>query len=317
MAEASLENEPFTPIRKTVLTTNRVGLVRSIQAVTNDLRIKSSRRPIPQLGKLRDGGSLRPLTPEEQRIIGEGFRKNYASIELELMIRVALETGARQQTVCTLSIGCIKRAFEELEASPSMDNVVINAGQRYKADTKGGRLNRLIFRRKLINDLMTYVYCERAEKRRSRENSFYFETDENYVFLTRDGNPYLTAQREVLDRQDPMAAWNINAPLMVPKNGQSLRNELGRFVARIQKDEPGFNDFSFHDLRATMGMNVVRALRRKGYPDSKIFDHVRQRLNHSDIKTTELYLNFDAELSEFNNIQEEFGSIIYPEGGDE
>ena len=233
------------------------------------------------------------------------------------MIRVALETGARQQTVCTLSIGCIKRAFEELEASPSMDNVVINAGQRYKADTKGGRLNRLIFRRKLINDLMTYVYCERAEKRRSRENSFYFETDENYVFLTRDGNPYLTAQREVLDRQDPMAAWNINAPLMVPKNGQSLRNELGRFVARIQKDEPGFNDFSFHDLRATMGMNVVRALRRKGYPDSKIFDHVRQRLNHSDIKTTELYLNFDAELSEFNNIQEEFGSIIYPEGGDE
>ncbi|WP_417667270.1 hypothetical protein [Pseudidiomarina sp.] len=317
VAEASMENEPFTPIRKTVLTTNRVGLVRSIQAVTNDLRIKSSRRPIPQLGKLRDGGSLRPLTPEEQRIIGEGFRKNFASIELELMIRVALETGARQQTVCTLSIGCIKRAFEELEASPSMDNVVINAGQRYKADTKGGQLNRLIFRRKLINDLMTYVYCERAEKRRSRENSFYFETDENYVFLTRDGNPYLTAQREVLDRQDPMAAWNINAPLMVPKNGQSLRNELGRFVARIQKDEPGFNDFSFHDLRATMGMNVVRALRRKGYPDSKIFDHVRQRLNHSDIKTTELYLNFDAELSEFNNIQEEFGSIIYPEGGDE
>ncbi|MGQ7263356.1 hypothetical protein [Vreelandella sp. V005] len=317
VAEVSLENEPFTPIRKTVLTTNRVGLVRSIQTVTNDLRIKSSRRPIPQLGKLRDGGSLRPLTPEEQKVIGEGFRKNYASIELQLMIRVALETGARQQTVCTLSIGCIKRAFEELDASPSMDNVIINTGQRYKADTKGGRLNRLIFRRKLINDLITYIYCERAEKRQSRQNSFYFETDENYVFLTRDGNPYLTAQREIQDRQNPMAAWNINAPLMVPKNGQSLRNELKRFIARIQKDEPGFNGFSFHDLRATMGMNVVRALRGKGYPDSKIFDHVRQRLNHSDIKTTELYLNFDAELSEFNNIQEELGAIIYTEGRDE
>lgn len=317
VAEVSLENEPFTPIRKTVLTTNRVGLVRSIQTVTNDLRIKSSRRPVPQLGKLRDGGSLRPLTPEEQKVIGEGFRKNYASIELQLMIRVALETGARQQTVCTLSIGCIKRAFEELDASPSMDNVIINTGQRYKADTKGGRLNRLIFRRKLINDLITYIYCERAEKRQSRQNSFYFETDENYVFLTRDGNPYLTAQREIQDRQDPMAAWNINVPLMVPKNGQSLRNELKRFIARIQKDEPGFNSFSFHDLRATMGMNVVRALRGKGYPDSKIFDHVRQRLNHSDIKTTELYLNFDAELSEFNDIQEEFGSIIYSEGSDE
>jgi integrase len=313
VTEASLENEPFTPIRKTILTTNRVGLVRSIQAVTNDLRIKSSRRPMPQLGKLKDGGSLRPLTPEEQRIIGEGLRKNYASIELELMIRVALETGARQQTVCTLSLDCIKRAYDELERSHNIESVVINTGHRYKADTKGGRLNRLIFRRELINDLITYIYCERAEKRRGRENSFYAETDENYLFLTRDGNPYLTAQREIVDRQDPTAAWNINAPLMVPKNGQSLRNELQRFIVRIQKDEPAFNDFSFHDLRATMGMNLVRVLRTKGDPDSKIFDHVRQRLNHSDIKTTELYLNFDAELSEFNDIQEALGTRILGE----
>lgn len=317
VTEVSLKNEPFTPIRKTIMTANRVGLVRSVQTITNDLRIKSSRRPIPQHGKLRDGGSLRPLMPVEQKIIGEGFRKNYASIELELMIRVALETGARQQTVCTLSIGCIKEAFEELESSSFIDNVVIKTGQRYKADTKGGRPNNLIFRRELINNLITYIYCERAEKRRSRKNSFYSETDENYVFLTRDGNPYLTAQREIGDRQDPMAAWNINAPLMVPKNGQSLRNELGRFIARIQKDEPDFKIFSFHDLRATMGMNVVRLLRGKGYPDSKIFDHVRQRLNHSDIKTTELYLNFDAELTEFNYIQEEFGSLFYPGDNDE
>ena len=173
----------------------------------------------------------------------------------------------------------------------------------------------MIFRRVLINDLMTYIYCERAENRRNRDNSFYSDTDENYVFLTRNGNPYLTAQREIVDRQDPLAAWNINAPMMVPKNGQSLRNELQRFIARLQKDEPNFGYFSFHDLRATLGMNVVRALRDRGYQDSKIFDHVRQRLNHSDIKTTELYLNFDSDLSEFNSIQEEFGSMVY-EGND-
>lgn len=316
VAEGSLENEPFTPIKKMILATNRVGLVRSIQTTTSDLRIKSSRSPSPQIGKLRDGGSLRPLSPKEQRIVGEGFRKNYASIELELMIRVALETGARQQTVCTLSISCIKDAFDALEDASTMD-VVVNAGQRYKADTKGGRLNRLIFRRELVSDLMTYIDCERAEIRRNRVNSFYGDTDDNYLFLTRDGNPYLTAQRELSNRQDPKAVWNISAPLMVPKNGQSLRNELRRFISRIQKCEPDFNDFSFHDLRATMGMNVVRSMRGKGYPDSKIFDHVRQRLNHSDIKTTELYLNFDSEISEFNDIQEELGSMIYVDDVDE
>jgi integrase len=191
-----------------------------------------------------------------------------------------------------------------------MTHVVISGGQRYKADTKGSRLNRLIFRRELIHDLMAYIDCERAEDRRLLDNSFYGDTDDNYVFLTRDGNPYYTAQREILDRQDPNAAWNIKVPMMVPKNGQSLRNELGRFVSRIQKNEPDFKVFTFHDLRATMGMNIVRSMRASGYPDSKIFDHVRQRLNHSNFKTTEGYLNFDTELSEFYDIQEAFGEMM-------
>jgi integrase len=311
VTEESLENQPFTAIKKMIMTTNHVGLVRSIQVITNDLRIKSSRSPSSPMGKLRDGGSLRPLTEEEQQVVSDSFKKGYASVELELMIRIALETGARQQTVCTLSLGCIKSAYDKLEANSLISVVVINGGQKYKADSKGGRLNRLMFRRELINDLMTYIYCERAETRRLNDNSFYGDRDDNYLFLTRDGNPYYTAQRELIDRQDPKAVWSINTPLMVPKSGQSLRNELGRFVARIQKKDPPFNIFTFHDLRATMGMNIVRAMRIEGYPDSKIFDHVRQCLNHNDFKTTEAYLNFDSDLLEFNEIQEAYGAIIY------
>lgn len=58
-------------------------------------------------------------------------------------------------------------------------------------------------------------------------------------------------------------------------------------------------------------MNVVRSMRAASYPDSKIFDHVRQFLNHRNIKTTETYLDFDSELTEFNDIQEAFGSMFY------
>lgn len=310
VTDESIKNKPFTSINKTIMTTNCVGLVRTLNVITNDLKIKSSRNPNTPLGMLKDGGTLRPLSYEEQVIVTAAFANNYASVELELMIRIALETGARQQTLCTLSINCIRTASVELDATPSMSIVIVNTGTRYKADTKGGKLNRLIFRRQLINDLIRYIDCLRAEDRRLHKNSFYGDTDDNYVFLTRGGNPYYTAQREIENRQDPKAVRRVNAPLMVPKSGQSLRNELGRFVSRIKANSPQFKTFTFHDLRATMGMNIVRAMREKNYPDSKIFDHVRQRMNHSSFKTTEGYLNFDSEQKEFNEIQEAFGDII-------
>lgn len=309
--EKDFTNEPFTAFQKTVMFTNNVGLNRSFQIKTNDLRIRSSRSQYAQPGMLRDGGRLRPLSVAEQQEIQLRFVNGFASIELELMIKVALETGARQQTVCTLSIRCIRAAFDELEVNPSQQVVTINAGHRFDADTKGGRLNRLIFQRQLISELIVYIDSERAERRRLNKNNFYSDSDDNYVFLTRDGNPYYTAQREVVHRQAPSKKWNISAPPMVPKSGQSLRTELTRFIQRIQNSNPDFKDFRFHDLRATMGMNLVRLLRHQKLPESRIFDHVRQRLNHRDLKVTEAYLNFDSELSEFNEIQEAFGESMF------
>ena len=306
----SFENDPFTEVNKRIMTENSVGLSRFIEVTTSDLKVKSSRSPYPQLGKIRDGGSLRPLTLREQEIIFQAFRNNLASIELELMIRIAIITGARQQTICTLSIACIEEANEILENDPSLNSVVINAGQRFRADSKSSRHNRLHFNRKLINDLINYIYSERAEYRRNHINSFYGHTSENYVFLTRVGNPYLSAQREIAARQTPKPEWNESAPSMNIKSGQSLRNELDRFVKRVQACESGFCKFSFHDLRATSGMNLVRSMREKNYPDSKVFDYVRQHLNHKNIKTTEVYLSFDAEIEEFNEIQEGFGEIF-------
>lgn len=307
VSQSDIENKPFRERKVSISIHNRVGITRNISVITNDLKLRSSRIPMPSIGKLRDGGSLRPLSPEEQEIIFRAFDKNCASIELELMIRIAVGTGARQQSVCTLSIACIKTALNHLERRSESDHVVINTGYRHKTDSKGGRLNRLIFSRNLIYRLVTYIDCERAENRRNKINSFYAETEDNYIFLTRTGNPYLTAERELIDRNNPKPIWNTEAPVMVPKNGQSLRNELEKFINKVQKIEPNLQNFSFHDLRATYGMNIVRSLRDKDYPDSKIFDHVRQRLNHRSLTTTEAYLKFDSEIKEFNDIQDTFG----------
>lgn len=305
VSPSDIENQPFRERKVSIPIHNNVGLPRNISVITNDLKLKSSRKPIPSLGRLRDGGSLRPLSFEEQEIIFKAFDKDYASIEL--MIRIALETGARQQSVCTLSIACIQTALDYLERHSESEHAVINTGYRHKTDSKGGRLNRLIFTRSLIYRLATYIDCERAENRRNKINSFYSGTEDNYVFLTNTGNPYLTAERELIDRNNPQSIWNSKAPVMIPKNGQSLRNEIKRLIDKVQKFEPNLQDFSFHDLRATYGMNIVRSLRAKGYPDSKIFDHVRQRLNHRSLTTTEAYLKFDSEIKEFNDIQDTFG----------
>lgn len=313
LPQASIENSPFTQASRKVMVENQVGLLIGIDVLTSDLRIKGGRKTEVEIGRIRDGGNLRPLTNQEQKVIFEGFKSNLASIELELMIRIALETGARQQTICTLSLGCIEKASDELEVDPALNSVVVHAGYRYPADTKGGSHNRLVFSRKLIDDLMNYIYCERAEQRRSKNNSFFGNDLNNYVFLTRNGNPYFSAQREVIARQQLENIGDQLDSVMNTKSGQALRTELIRFIEKLKNIDQTLCYFSFHDLRATSGMNIVRNLRKKNYPDSKIFDYVRQHLNHRNIKTTECYLNFDSEIEEFNDIQESFSAIFNKE----
>lgn len=304
LPQSSFKNSPFTSTNRKIMVENHVGLLRGIDVRTSDLRIKGGRASEVEIGEIRDGGNLRPLTYQEQKVIFDGFKNGLASIELELMIKVALETGARQQTICTLSLGCIEKANDEFENDLGLKSVIVRAGYRYPADTKGGRYNNLVFSRKLIEDLMNYIYCERAEKRRCESNSFFGDNLDNYVFLTRNGNPYFSAQREVIARQRQQES------IMNTKSGQSLRNELVRFIKKLQNIDSSFSYFSFHDLRATSGMNIVRNLRKKNYPDSKIFDYVRQHLNHRNINITERYLNFDSEIEEFNDIQESFSAIF-------
>lgn len=305
ISEDSYENKPFHQIYKKIVVSNEVGLTRNINVITNDLRIKNHRQHHANLGRIRDGGNLRPLNIEEQKIIFDSFNNNLASIELELMMRIAMETGARQQTVCTLSVGCIQRAHLALESNLSLDHVIINAGQRFKADAKQKKHNRLVFSRRLIEKLINYIDCERAQFRRSKNSIFDIASIDNYIFLTRDGSPYYTAEREIVTKQNQSKNRDFKV-----KSGQSLRNELNRFIERIQKQYSNFTRFTFHDLRATSGMNIVRSMREKSYPDSKIFDRVRQHLNHRNIQTTELYLNFDDEITEFFEIQDSFGSFI-------
>ena len=98
-----------------------------------------------------------------------------------------------------------------------------------------------------------------------------------------------------------------------------LRNDLGYFVPEPQiinaKDfgvpqhreriiivavNKSFShhkfDFSFHDLRATFGMNMLDNLmplvNSKEMKLSHVLIHIKERMGHSSLSTTEKYLNF-------------------------
>ncbi len=85
VSPSDIENKPFRERKVSIPIHNNIGLSRNISVITNDLKLKSSRKPIPSLGKLRDGGSLRPLSAQEQEIIFKAFDEDCVSIELELM----------------------------------------------------------------------------------------------------------------------------------------------------------------------------------------------------------------------------------------
>ena len=64
---------------------------------------------------------------------------------------------------------------------------------------------------------------------------------------------------------------------------------------QLKKD--GFKfDFSFHDLRATFGMNLLDKLMplvdSKELKLSHALIHIKERMGHSSFSTTEKYLNF-------------------------
>src|SRR5699024_4777898 len=73
LPQASIENSPFTQASRKVMVENQVGLLRGIDVLTSDLRIKGGRKTEVEIGRIRDGGNLRPLTNQEQKVIFEGF----------------------------------------------------------------------------------------------------------------------------------------------------------------------------------------------------------------------------------------------------
>jgi len=301
------KNLPFKNIDRFIKFIDEKGFSRFKNVTTSDLAIRHT-RPQGRLDRINDGGQLRPLAIYEQIAIISGFNKELCPYSLELMMRISLSTGARMQTVCTIRSCHIKEAYNKLiERRASC--IEIQAGNGAKSNghlinTKRGRLHRLIFPRKLIEDLYTYMISD--ARRSLLAKSYYANREINYLFLTNSSSPFYISKQEIIDRQNEQSHHSVNSKDFIQNKGDTVRMNLKKFIIKLQKINPDLKYFKFHDLRATFGMNLVRKLDGMGYKSARILSEVQSRMGHGSISTTQSYLDFEKIINEYDDISLEF-----------
>ena len=287
--EKDLSSLPFEEIKLSIFSPNSAGYWMGYSISSSDLALKMPNKTHFN-DTIIDGGELRPLSLQEQKTLLKYLLLN-GSREMQLIFYFSLFTGARIQTCCTLRIRDLHGKLD------SEGHLRLPIGLGTGIDSKGGKRMTLKAPSWLINDLKIYANSDRAKRRRT--NSFYQQSENNYVFLTNRGEPYYTSKLEKLDRLSRPDA-TINTPLKV-HDGETIRAFVNKINSHLKEMNPDFFGFRFHDLRATFGMNLLDSLLAslgKDQTAKAALIEVQQRLGHKNLTTTMQYLNYRGRISE-------------------
>ncbi|WOD07404.1 hypothetical protein [Marinomonas sp. GJ51-6] len=185
---------------------------------------------------------------------------------------------------------------------------MIKYGTGSEIDGKHNKLGILYVPTWLVESLLVYIESSVARSRRCK--SYYGDSDGNYVFLTKSGDPYYTSYKEMADRKNE----DIDSRVISQKASTSVNKEgeaIGVFIRNtlrpaLEAKYGYFPHFSFHDIRATFGINLIENIytaidkanllrREKGqslllYEDA--LREVMKRMNHNNDETTRKYVAF-------------------------
>jgi len=256
------------------------GFKQSKQVQTKDVsRVVATSNPDLFDNAIVDGGRLHPL-PQEQQIAIVKALKKIGNTEMTLGFLIALTTGARIQTVFTLR----KKHFEKV-LKDEENEVRIKVGYGTDCDTKFNKLHTLILPAWVYKKVQIYLNSPRYKTREEKATHIFEEANRQYVFLTNRGTPFYAAHDDlyrILYKEVP--------------NGATVRQFIFTSLKKqLKKDGLEFS-FSFHDLRASFGMNLLDSLMplvdKKELKLSHALIHVKERMGHNSLTTTESYLNF-------------------------
>ncbi|WP_195758994.1 site-specific integrase [Pseudomonas syringae] len=252
---------------------DRHGATQFREVITTDLTFATNKEDSSEF--ISDGGKLRPLDKFEQDAVVETLIR-VSNVEMLLAFILALFSGMRIQTVLTIRIGNVHEV--------STDHVAtypIYAGQGYLVDTKYGKRQSIQVPGWVHHRLFTYLQSERYQAR--KDQALKRDESEQYVFLSRTGKPLYVSE---LDKNKYKSH----------EKGSAVRKFISDTMLPLLKKRGHKFTFSFHDLRASFGMNLVEerkellAQGKIGYLE--LIDYVAKRLHHSHRETTMSYLDY-------------------------
>ncbi|MDO7900670.1 tyrosine-type recombinase/integrase [Pseudomonas sp. K1(2024)] len=297
----------FTRFNKELFVRREYGASGKIKITSHNLSLKGgSKQSCAEY--IKDDEELRPLTIDEQAIVLKALHRS--SREYQLMFYLALFTGARTQTIGTLRI----RDFEGRLDSDGNLRLAIGSGTLI--DTKKSKKMTLLIPGWLVKDIIIYSRCPEAIKRRQR--SYYGESKDNYIFLSKSGVPYYTSRQEISSKSKKTFTSNTNissrAQQVNIQDGAAIRAHIQQIILpRIFHTHPNFKKFKFHDLRATFGMNLMESqINHLGNTSTNYaIEYVQQRMGHTNKSTTLQYLNYKTRLEWKKSIQHDFEEELF------
>ena len=259
---------------------DRQGFKQSKQVNTTDVgKVVTTSNPDLYEEAIEDGGRLHPLSQETQKVLMQTL-KEIGNTEMILGFLIALTTGARMQTVFTL-----RRKHFLKDIHQDEKEVRIKVGYGTHCDTKFQKQHTLILPKWVYDRVKIYLNSPRANKRLEKAQHIFDTNELQYVFLNRSGIPYYASG------DDPYRKLYRDSP-----NGSAVRQFMIQTLKKELLKKEIKLDFTFHDLRASFGMNLLDKLmplvKNKELDLSHALMYIKERMGHSSLITTEKYLNF-------------------------
>jgi integrase len=287
------EEEMWKSIIKHRRFTDEYGVTQIQEIISTDLSFKV-KDSIATGRFLRDGGRLFPIDRENQNNLLNALTE-LQNTEMLLAHIVSITTGMRMQSSLTLRHDNIVHGIGSDNDPRKFDLHYIEMGEGTLVEAKNGKQQSVAMPAWVHNLLHIYINSKRHKERAMKSPI----TDDNaqYVFLTRTGRPYYVAG---LDRK----LFNYSA-----EAGSALRQFIKKVMDKLAQANTPLS-YSFHDLRATFGMNLLEDY-MKQIKDGKmnqieLLDKLRRRLNHEDVNVTLAYLKYRDEHPLLAQAQDEF-----------
>lgn len=282
------EKDMWKESKKYIRVKTKRGAHYEKQIIVTDLTLKQIKKT--------NNKSLKGYDQEQQKAIIKAL-KNIDNTEMTLGFYAALTTSARIQTVFTLQ----KAALADFEMTTVPDDWPVMVGFRGLADTKFKKRFPIYIPGWLAKALVNYISSVRHAHRVSISKMG--DTEINYIFLTKSGNPYYASE------DDPYLSSYERKP-----NGNGIRSFI-RQTLEPELKKLGF-DFKvrFHNLRATFANNLATKymvdFNQRKISWSEMLTIVSERLAHSSIDETENYINELVKLELTAIAQDEFETFL-------